>query len=156
MGITRLKSKCQEHYIPSEELEQNPCSLFQILLLATDIPQLWPSSGNLIIQISASFLISSLTLSFLPFLFLYEYPFDHIGLTEIIHYTLPSQDLSFIISAKSLCRESLTYSQIPGIRARTSLAVIVLPTTKTLTEPDSHRCDNLQHCCHCSPDFCWI
>lgn len=125
---------------------------FQSLLLATYIPQLWPSSGNLIIQISASFLISSVTLSFLP----YQYPFDHIGLTEIIHYTLPSQDLIFIISAKSLCRESLTYSQIPGIRARTSLAVIVLPTTKTLTEPDCHRCDSLEHYCHCSPDFCWI
>lgn len=129
---------------------------FQSLLLATYIPQLWPSSGNLIIQISASFLISFLALSFLPFLFPYEYPFDNIGLTEIIHYTLSSQDLIFIISAKSLCRESLTYSQIPGIRARTSLAVIVLPTTKTLTEPDSHCCDSLEHYCHCSPDFCWI
>lgn len=55
---------------------------------------------------------------------------DYIGPTQIIHDHLPTvKSVTLITSAKSLLPQNLTSSQVPAIRARSSLDALCLPPT---------------------------
>lgn len=102
MGFTRLKlRRCQQQYIPSGGPLEDSIYSFPGSSTFAYTPQLWPLSSNLIQQ---CFLLTSLTLSFVLLFFPYKYPFDHIGLTQIIHYNLPSQAPHFY----HICKISFT------------------------------------------------